>query len=787
LRTWGEAGVVKIRGITTPKVDDRGVPCMFVGYSEDHPGDTYRMYNPAKSSIHETRDVIWLRRMFFQKPLSPSEFQVQTDGLFHGTPVEVPAIDFDDVDALEVYDATPNEQGTLDALAVAAAAAAPAEVTDASVTTDDDAPVAPPVVEARTRSGRVTRPRARYDEIVWEQPRTAQALLRAVQEAPSSDDDDSEPEEKVEEDEEEAEEVPFVDAVQEEEEVYEFSLAQVDVYYFFSEAELNEYGFVGAGTGGGFDSTLELKPLNYEEAMSGKDKPLWEVAMDEEQDRFVKHKAVKSVPRSSVPAGTRIMTSTWACKKKSNGVYRARLNLRGFLQVDGEHFDLHSVSSPVANILSIHFVLALIAIANLFAVLVDVRGAFLLGDWESDRQVYMEIPKGWSKFYEPGHVLFLLKTIYGARQSAKRFWLLLLKVMDDMHFARSQADPCLYYKWDAKFGLLIIISWVDDLAILGTRAGVEATKTELFKHFECDDTGEMKEYVGNKVERMDGSLKLTQPVLLQSFTDEFVFQRDHKIKNPAVPGSVLHPTENPLSNDDMFIYRSGTGKLLHLMKWSRPEIGNAVRELSRYMSNAGMSHMKALYRVMNYCLNTSERGKIFKPRRHCKPEDLATFEFVIEGYSDSDYAKDPIKRRSVSGYCSFLEGCVLNTKSRMQPITSLSVTEAELVAATECAQDLIFMKNLMESIGLKVHTPMNLYIDNSGCIDLICNWSAGGRTRHMDTRMYFLRELKEEEPSIVMPIYCPTELNRSDIFTKNCDSATFDEHVRVFCTDVIYS
>lgn len=205
------------------------------------------------------------------------------------------------------------------------------------------------------------------------------------------------------------------------------------------------------------------------------------------------------------------------------------------------------------------------------------------------------------------------------------------------------------------------------------------------------------------------------------------------------------------------------------------------------MTGAGMSHMKAMYRVFNYCLNTSTRGKVFKPRRTCLSKDIEEFEFEIYGYSDSDYAKDPIKRRSVSGYSSFLEGCVVNTKSRMQPITALSVTEAELIAATECAQDLVFIKNVLESIGLKVRLPMNLHIDNSGCIDLICNWSAGGRTRHIDTRMYFLRELKEEEPkSIVMPLYCPTALNRSDIFTKNNDTNTFEEHTSVYCTDEVF-
>jgi hypothetical protein len=55
-----------------------------------------------------------------------------------------------------------------------------------------------------------------------------------------------------------------------------------------------------------------------------------------------------------------------------------------------------------------------------------------------------------------------------------------------------------------------------------------------------------------------------------------------------VHGTVLHPTEGKLSNEDQFSFRSGTGKLLPLMKWSRPEISNAVRELSRWMNGAGV-------------------------------------------------------------------------------------------------------------------------------------------------------------------------------------------------------
>ena len=121
----------------------------------------------------------------------------------------------------------------------------------------------------------------------------------------------------------------------------------------------------------------------------------------------------------------------------------------------------------------------------------------------------------------------------------------------------------------------------------------------------------MNEYVGNKIDRSNGVIKITQPVLLQSFTDEFDLVRDHKITVPGVPGTVLSASKNKLSAEDLFKYHSGTGKLLHLMKWSRPEIGNAVCELSRFMSCAGAAHFKAMYRVMNYCLNTIELERCF--------------------------------------------------------------------------------------------------------------------------------------------------------------------------------
>jgi hypothetical protein len=54
---------------------------------------------------------------------------------------------------------------------------------------------------------------------------------------------------------------------------------------------------------------------------------------------MVKNQAWRAVPKKDVPKNAKVMSSTWATKKKSNGTYLARLNARGYEQVDGIHYD----------------------------------------------------------------------------------------------------------------------------------------------------------------------------------------------------------------------------------------------------------------------------------------------------------------------------------------------------------------------------------------------------------------------------------------------------------------
>jgi hypothetical protein len=259
----------------------------------------------------------------------------------------------------------------------------------------------------------------------------------------------------------------------------DIGLTQAEINYYeamrdFPQGEYyapGEVACVGAGIiGGGFANTMELHVMKYDQAVNGPEAKEWAKAVEEEHKRMLNHEVFQTVPRDDVPKGPKILTSTWAMKKV-NRVHRARLNARGYEQVDGKHYDEDSKFAPVVNDATIHIVLILLIMAGWYAELINVKGAFLHGIFEKGRKVYMEVPQGFEQFYLKNCVLLLLKTQYGTKQVVKAFWLKLLKALQGMHYMRSKADPCLYYLWEDT-GLVIWLSWVDDCLICSEKASV---------------------------------------------------------------------------------------------------------------------------------------------------------------------------------------------------------------------------------------------------------------------------------------------------------------------------
>jgi hypothetical protein len=178
---------------------------------------------------------------------------------------------------------------------------------------------------------------------------------------------------------------------------------------------------------------------------------------------------------------------------------------------------------------------------------------------------------------------------------------------------------------------------------------------------------------------------------------------------------------------------SGVGKLLYVCGFSRPEVCNSVRELSRFSSEATVEHEGQMFQTMKYLVGTPNRGVVMKPDRSWDGGDR-DFKFRISGKSDSTYSTDPDGRRSVSSCAVFLEGACISARSVGQARVTLSVTDSELSAAVETAQDMLNAKKILESIGLQVELPIVLWVDNKGARDVTNNWSSRGRMRHQQRR-----------------------------------------------------
>lgn len=151
---------------------------------------------------------------------------------------------------------------------------------------------------------------------------------------------------------------------------------------------------------------------------------------------------------------------------------------------------------------------------------------------------------------------------------------------------------------------------------------------------------------------------MTQTILLQSFEDEFELDEVPDADISVSPGTVLEDIEDVQvgpDKDEHYTYRKGTGKMIHLCKYSQAEILNAVRELSDFGSKPTPTNYKAMLRAMKYCMKTKHHETILKPFGKWDGKDR-NYMLQIMGKSDSTHASDKITRRSNNGRTIFLNG-----------------------------------------------------------------------------------------------------------------------------------
>jgi hypothetical protein len=155
---------------------------------------------------------------------------------------------------------------------------------------------------------------------------------------------------------------------------------------------------------------------------------------------------------------------------------------------------------------------------------------------------------------------------------------------------------------------------------------------------------------------------------------------------------------------DVSKYRGMIGSLLYLTA-SRPDIMFSVCMCARYQAKE--SHLSAVKRIMTYLLGTYIMGLWYPKGASCSLID----------YSDSDFARCKMDRKSTSRTCHFLGNSLISWHSKKQVSVALSTTEAKYVAAGSCCAQILWLKQQLQDYGIQLHH-IPLKCDNTSAINL---------------------------------------------------------------------
>lgn len=494
-------------------------------------------------------------------------------------------------------------------------------------------------------------------------------------------------------------------------------------------------------------SSLDEPPTFYD-AVNSPEKDEWHEAMKGEYNSMIRNNVWELVDR---PECRNIVKNKWVFKKKFDASgkfikYKARLVACGYSQKEG--IDYADTFSPVVRHSTLRILFSISNQLDLLIDHIDVTTAFLNG--ELDEVIYMEQPAGFKS--NDNNVCLLKKSIYGLKQASRVWNIKIHNVLSDSGFIQSKCEPCVYVKRTENEYVMLAL-YVDDFYVFHNGC-IDKLLALLRQHFEIRHLGELKNCLGINITKKKGITILDQSDYIKRLLDKYNMADCKPVSTPLPTNCKLDVSDGNCLNDNIYQYRQLLGSLMYLSVCTRPDISYACSQLSQYSTCFDVNHWRTAKRVLRYLAGTLNYGLHF----------VKGSDYDIKAYADADWANDLSDRKSYTGFVIKIGENVINWEARKQRCTALSSTEAEYIAISDVCKDICFVMNFLSEIISKSFS-ITVYNDNQSAQKLLLvKEYSHKRTKHIDLRYHFVKNLIQEKQMNVK--YLPTDQMIADVLTK---------------------
>ena len=196
---------------------------------------------------------------------------------------------------------------------------------------------------------------------------------------------------------------------------------------------------------------------------------------------------------------------------------------------------------------------------------------------------------------------------------------------------------------------------------------------------------------------------------------------------------------------------------MYTMVATWPDLAHVVGVVSRYMSNLGWKHWEAVEHILRYMRGTKDARLTFGLNNLTE----------VEGYTNSDYARNTDNQKSTSCYVFTYGGGAISWRSKLLDFMTMSTTEAYDMATSDATKEVVWLYRLSTNFSPKRwldHPTLTIYYDFHNTIHLIRNPFYRVKMNLIELRFHKIRKLVTEKKLKVRKI--DTEVNIVDCLTK---------------------